>query len=328
MFQTQQTHATACGWTTAATTYKHVIWIWYENKDSSKITTTSAPYFKTVAAQCASLTNVQDTGTMPSLNSEPQYAAATSGSNCDGGITTSSGAGTGCILTDGTGGSGGNQLSTKSIFQLVKENGGTWKSYQESMETNCQQSNASGPYRFKHNPAAFYTPIRSDCNTLDVPIAAVTCPDIANNTCSTPNNVFVSDINAGKLPTYSFVTPNLDNDMHDGSIQQGDNWLHTYLPLIVAGPNYQAGDTAVFIMWDEGSSGTGTPIIPTTVIAPTIPTGTVVSTAVNNIGLLKTTQDALGLTPYLGCASGTPPSGGTGTCNPGSNVSLKTALHL
>jgi hypothetical protein len=32
-----------------------------------------------------------------------------------------------------------------------------------------------------------------------------------------------------KLPTISFVIPNNDHDMHDGSIKQGDTWLKRYL---------------------------------------------------------------------------------------------------
>ena len=31
------------------------------------------------------------------------------------------------------------------------------------------------------------------------------------------------------LPTVSFVTPNLDDDMHDGSVRAGDRWLRTHL---------------------------------------------------------------------------------------------------
>jgi phosphatidylinositol-3-phosphatase len=32
-----------------------------------------------------------------------------------------------------------------------------------------------------------------------------------------------------KLPTVSFVIPNLDNDMHDGTVAAGDAWLQTNL---------------------------------------------------------------------------------------------------
>ncbi len=30
-----------------------------------------------------------------------------------------------------------------------------------------------------------------------------------------------------QLPTVSFVVPNLDNDMHEGSVAQADTWLAT-----------------------------------------------------------------------------------------------------
>jgi hypothetical protein len=33
----------------------------------------------------------------------------------------------------------------------------------------------------------------------------------------------------GSLPTVAFVVPNVDNDMHDGSIQKGDAWLHRWI---------------------------------------------------------------------------------------------------
>ena len=38
---------------------------------------------------------------------------------------------------------------------------------------------------------------------------------------------FPSDFS--KLPTVSFVIPNLENDMHDGGIKQGDAWLRRHL---------------------------------------------------------------------------------------------------
>jgi hypothetical protein len=32
-----------------------------------------------------------------------------------------------------------------------------------------------------------------------------------------------------QLPTVCFVVPNLDHDMHDGTLAQADEWLHRYL---------------------------------------------------------------------------------------------------
>ncbi len=312
--------ATPCGGVMAAPAkYNHVIWIWEENKDQGDVVG-SAPYFDSIRAKCGTASNVLDSATNPSLVSEPAYAAATSGSNCNSGITSPSSDGTGCIKDDND----AHTLSTQSIFQLAKTSGGSWKSYQESMPQNCATS-SSGAYGFKHNPAAFYTQIKSDCALLDVPIPTLSC---TNSSCGAPSGALVNDIRAGTLPTFAFVTPNLDNDMHDGSVQRGDSWLKAYLPLIMDGQNYKAGDTAIFVMWDEGSSNSnGVQDIPTLFVAPAIPAGTNVTMATNNIGILKTTQEMLNLTPLLGCASGTPP-GGSGQCGQGSNVSIKAALHL
>lgn len=318
------TSAAPCGWLPKAPTkYHHVLWIWEENQSASQVKG-KAPYFDAVSAKCGTAAAVEDSATTVALPSEPQYAAATSGSNCDRGITSKLGGGSGCLLNDDA----GTALGTQSIFQLAKSSGGSWKSYQESMRSNCAQSDGGG-YAFKHNPAAFYTQIRSDCNALDVPIAAINCEETANGGCASPGkNALTNDITAGNLPTFAFITPNLDNDMHDGTVAQGDNWLNTYLSLLVAGPNYKSGDTAIFIMWDEGSSNSSDATgLATTVIAPSIPPGTVARTMTNNIGLLKTTQEILGLTPLLGCASGTPP-GEAGACNAGSDVSLRPELHL
>lgn len=313
-----------CGWEPTPPQYKHVVWIWFENKDIDKVTA-AAPYFDSLAKDCGSSTSIMDNATTTALPSEPQYAAATSGSNCNIGITSNSGSGTGCITTDAAG-TTNTRLTTQSIFGLIKAGGGTWKSYQESMPSNCSLSNAA-PYAYKHNPAAFYTKL-SDCGTNDVGMPAITCPTTGQALCSAPTGAFANDIRAGTLPTFAFVTPNLNNDMHDGTIPQGDNWLQTYIKLLTAGPNYKAGDTAIFIMWDEGSSNSGsTAVIPSVVVAPSTKPGTVSTTTSNNIGILRTTQQILGYLPYLGCALGTPP-GGSGSCNPGSNVSLKADFNL
>lgn len=322
-FAAAASHTAPCGWGTAPTKYSHVVWIWMENKDATAVIG-KANYIDSIKAACGIATNVQDNATSATLPSEPQYAAATSGSNCNTGINTT---GTNCIVNDSDFGSA-NSLSTTSIFQQVKSAGGTWKSYQESMSSNCAHSSSS-PYVYKHNPAAFYTNITTDCQAYDVGMPAITCNSTSSAVCTAPTGSLVNDINSGSLPTFSFITPNLNNDMHDGTVIQADNWLSAYLPLFIAGPNYQSGNTAIFLMWDEGSSNSGSSStdIPSLFIAPSITPGTSTATQTNNIGLLRTTQEMLGLTPYLGCASGTPP-GGVGTCGAGSTTSLRSSLGM
>jgi len=70
-----------CGTQAKPGTYKHVIWIWFENHSSSVIIGSSqAPYFNTLAKACGLAANFHNV-THPSL---PNYIAATSGLSYSG----------------------------------------------------------------------------------------------------------------------------------------------------------------------------------------------------------------------------------------------------
>ena len=49
---------------------------------------------------------------------------------------------------------------------------------------------------------------------------------------SLPFSAFNNRSDYASLPTVSFVIPNLDNDMHDGTIAQADTWLYNNLSRI------------------------------------------------------------------------------------------------
>jgi phosphatidylinositol-3-phosphatase len=263
-------------------TYDHVIWIWFENHSESQVIgSTSAPYFNSLASQCGLATNYHGV-THPSL---PNYLAATGGSTFG--------------VTDDNPPSS-HPISSASIFSQVKAAGKTWKSYEESMTSNCLLS-SSGTYAVKHNPAAYYTGIRTDCANMDVPMG------------STTSGAFASDLANGTLPTYSFVTPNMCNDMHDCSATTGDNWLKSWMPKIVASSNYQAGKTAVFVTFDEDdfNSSNVVAMIP---VAPSVPAGTKNATNFSHYSLLRTTEEMLGISSYLQ--------------NAATATSMRSAFHL
>jgi phospholipase C len=154
-------------------------------------------------------------------------------------------------------------------------------------------------YAVRHNPPPYFTTL-SGCATFDVPFTQLSA-DLANST----------------LPTFSFITPNLIDDMHDGTIADGDNWLHNNLPTILNSPEYQSGNTAVFITWDEGTgdktgedcAATNTTdascLVATLVISPSTPVGATSASPFNHYSLLATTEQLLGL-PALGLASSSP----------------------
>jgi hypothetical protein len=161
-------------------------------------------------------------------------------------------------------------LNVPSIFSQLDP--GNWRSLEESMPSGCVQAD-SGEYAVRHNPASYYTNL-SDCATLDIPFSLGTAPDLSAK--------------------FTFVTPNLIDDMHDGTIQQGDTWLSQFLPQVLSSAEYQAGKTAVYITWDEDDS-TQNNQVPTIVIAPSVTPGTRSGTAFNHYSMLRTTEEQLGL---------------------------------
>ena len=190
----------------------------------------------------------------------PNYIGLTSGS--DQGITDD-------------GGPSSHALNVPSIFSQLP--GGASQSLEEGMPSNCDTSD-SGQYAVRHNPEAYYTNLGGACGSYDVPLGAVT------------------DLTA----RFTLVTPNVTDDMHDGTISDGDNFLRGFVPKLMATPAYQSGTTAIFIVWDENSGSSGNQV-PCIVISPythAVKDGT----SYTHYSLLRTTEELLGL-PLLANAA-------------------------
>ncbi|MFI5301089.1 MAG: alkaline phosphatase family protein [Polyangiales bacterium] len=305
---------------TPPATLKNIIVFLMENENYGSVngSKTKAPYINSIAAQCGVATAYDDNcfGS-DNLVSLPHYLALVSGSNCNTGLDQSDSS---CITDDNDATS--HTLSTTSIFSQVS----SWKSYQEDMPSNCDQS-SSGNYATKHNPAAYFTSL-SDCSANDLPIATISCSSSKTGTPCTPapSNAFTQDLANDTLAQFTFVTPTLLNDMHDGTITEADNWLSTYLPLVLASKAYLRGDVAVYILWDEqNTSSVGGPT-PNVFVSPYITAGTTTATVINHFSVLRSWENALGISTYLGCASGTIPGGGA--CPAGSTADVRAALNF
>jgi Phosphoesterase family len=264
--------------------YQHVIWIIMENKSySSVIGSPDAPYETQLAHQCASDTHWSDAGSQ--YNSLPNYIAMTTGRS-------------GSILAPFTcdcAPSPSVSVTVDNIFRQVRAAGGTERSFAEGMSGNCSDSGTT--YAPKHNPALYMWggADRAACQQDAIPMGSAT----AGN--------FISVLDGNTLPTYSLVAPNLCNDTHDCGVPAGDQFLKTLLPQIFSSQAYRSGKTAVFVVWDEDS------YIPNIIIAPSVIPGTTALTAVNHYGLLRATEEMLGL-PLLGDAAAA--------------TSLRTVFHI
>jgi phosphatidylinositol-3-phosphatase len=269
-----------CGTESKPGTIKHVIWIFMENHSYSTIVGASAaPYFNTLARECGLATNYHNI-THPSL---ANYIAATSG------LAYSSLAD---FIPDCTPG-GKCETSATSLFAQVS----SWKSYEETMPKACYRSN-SGNYAVRHNPAVYYTTLKG-CSSDDVSYSQL-AGNLAHN----------------QLPEFSFITPNLIDDMHNGTVADGNSWLSKNLPTILNSSEYENGSTVVFITFDEGSDvgnyGNGEHCatntsdvschIPTFIISPSTKAGARSGTLFNHYSLLATTEQILHLSK-LGLAS-------------------------
>ena len=89
----------------------------------------------------------------------------------------------------------------------------------------------------------------------------------------------------------------------------GDAFLARWIPRLTASRAYRSGTTAIFITWDEPddfSSSTPKAPIPTLVVAPWVPAGVRVATRFNHYSMLRTTEEMLRLSPFLGAAASAP----------------------
>jgi hypothetical protein len=239
-----------------------------ENKSFNQIIgSSSAPYVNSLSTKCGLATNY----TAPTHPSLPNYLAMTSGSTQG--------------VTDDYPPSV-HPLAGPSIFSQL---GSGWKTLQESMPYNCDLLNTS-LYAVKHNPAAYFTNVRTACGSQSVALA------------STPDT----------SARFTFVTPNLCSDTHDCSIATGDTWLKTFVPKILNSSRYTYGRTAIVLTWDEDDHSSANRVT-TVVIAPTVPSGTRSATAFSHYSLLKTTEQMLSL-PLLNKAA--------------SATSMRAAFHI
>jgi phosphatidylinositol-3-phosphatase len=259
--------------------YTHVVWIWMENRSEEEIIGSGeAPYINSLASACGLASNYHNVS-HPSL---PNYIAATSGLALASLAPFDSDCNPKRKCT----------TAAASIFGQVA----SWRAYEESMPKNCDRRNKR-EYAVRHDPPPYFTTL-GGCAANDVPYTQL-----------------ATDLSQGTLPAFSFITPNLIDDMHDGSIAQGDSWLSANLPAILASSAYRAGNVAVFVTWDEGEGGSSNDCavnstdvgchVATIVVSPSTAAATNSSALFNHYSLLRSTEQLLGVAP-LGEAASAP----------------------
>ncbi len=157
------------------------------------------------------------------------------------GLAPFNGSGVGGICT----GDGCSQTIT--IDNLVRQfanEGITWRGYFQSMPQIGYLGYEYGDYVRRHNPFAFYS-------------------DVVNNPAEQQNMLpadpyMLQDIENNNLANFTWITPDLEHDAHNGSSDQAalaaaDAYLKTFVPQLLASPPFQpGGDGVLLVTFDEG----------------------------------------------------------------------------
>jgi hypothetical protein len=187
-----------------------------------------------------------------------------------------------------------------TLFKNAPQGAIEWRAYQENISgKDCPLSDRY-PYVVKHNPFVYFDDVTNRKN-LD---SAYCIQHIR------PFEQLAKDLASNSTGRYNFITPNICNDMHDScppllnKVAQGDTWLAKYLPEILNSQAYRDGG-AVFITWDEADLADGP--IGMIVLSPKAKgNGYSNSIHYDHGALLRTLEEILGVSPYLGNAASQP----------------------
>jgi acid phosphatase len=262
--------ASAAGSTALAVPdFSHIYVIVMENHEYGSIVgSAKAPYINALIRHNGLSTNY----TAVAHPSEPNYLALWAGSTFG-------------ILDDGI-----HNLSARNLADQLAAHGKTWHVYAQDVPRTCSTVSAAyggvdlvgaaGWYVRKHEPAISFT---------DISLKPARCARITRLSTFSPT-----------AANFELIVPNMTNDMHDGSIAQGDAFLKAFVPRITASLAFRT--SLLVITWDEGSTSLGGGgRVATLVISPRTSPGTRSARAHNHYSLLRTIQNAWG----LGCLNRT-----------------------
>lgn len=140
------------------------------------------------------------------------------------------------------------ELSGPNLGGQLLDAGLTFAGFSESMPAPGFTGSSAGRYRRAHNPWVDFG---------DLPASV---------------NLRIEDLPADpdRLPTVSFVIPNLDDDMHSGSIETADSWLRLHVDPFVRWAMTHNSLLVLTFDEDDGSDGNR---IPTILVGPMVRPG-------------------------------------------------------
>jgi phospholipase C len=190
-----------------------------------------------------------------------------------------------------------------NIVRHLLYHGMTWKAYQEDLPYAGYRGLGWAHYVRRHNPLIDFADTCAPSQKLN----------------NVPFSQLAKDMSNDNTPTYSYITPNLLHDGHDGGRAQADAWLAKQVPKILSRPEFRSGgDGLLFIVWDEGNLYTDSRCSPgvskgcggrvaTLVIGPKVKHHFKSWKVYHHQNLLRTVCDALGFAACPGAGANATP---------------------
>jgi hypothetical protein len=172
-------------------------------------------------------------------------------------------------------------LAGENLATELTRAGGSFVGYSEDLPAAGWTGCASGRYARRHNPWVDFASVSSQANE---PLSAL------------PTNY-------ARLPTVSFVVPNVCDDMHDCSIATGDAWARAHLSGFVAWA--RTHNSLLVVTFDEDAGNGAANHIATILVGPMVRPGHD-NQRVDHYGVLRTVETMYGL-PFLGHAAAARP---------------------
>jgi acid phosphatase len=120
---------------------------------------------------------------------------------------------------------------------------------------------------------------------------------------TTTGGQLLTDVRAGTLPNVGMLIPNICNDAHNCTLATADDWLKSWLPTIMSGPDFTTGRLAIVVTADEDDRKSGNTVLTTVVSRSLDGAHKVVSTPLTHYSLSAWLSRLAGGTPLREGAS-------------------------
>jgi hypothetical protein len=201
----------------AGAKFDHLVIILLENHNLNEIYGT-ASYMTKLADEYVLLKNY----TAIDHPSEPNYLAIASGQT----------------FNPPSGDDAYHIFKAKNIVDGLESVGLTWKAYSESASGPCDTANPD----VRHVPFVFFSDVASD---------KARCGRVIATTANTDTEM-IAELNSATPSNFIWLTPNDDNNMHNGTIAHGDSYLQYLVPKVLGTTTFLTKRAALFVVYDEG----------------------------------------------------------------------------